>query len=211
MSSLLKKINQILLVYVISFVLVNLNFHAQAKATTNIKTYKNIYAVMDITQEKKKLGQIKIKLFNKKAPKTVKNFVSLAEGTNKKVSSKYKGKKFYNNLIFHRVIKDFMIQGGDPQGSGQGGPGYSFSDEINSSLKHDAFGVLSMANAGPNTNGSQFFITLVPTPWLDGRHTVFGKVIKGMDLVKKIGLTKTQKGDRPLKTVRMSNVTIIKE
>jgi len=116
-------------------------------------------------------GDIKVKLFADKVPLTVNNFVFLAnEG-------------FYNNTIFHRVIKDFMAQGGDPTGTGMGGPGYQFKDEFVPELKHDKPGILSMANAGPNTNGSQFFITHVPTPWLDGHHTVFGEVIEGMDVV----------------------------
>ncbi len=120
------------------------------------------------------LGEIKIKLFADLVPTTVNNFVFLArEG-------------YYNGTIFHRVIKDFMAQGGDPTGSGMGGPGYKFRDEFHPKLKHDKPGILSMANAGPNTNGSQFFITFVPTPWLDNKHAVFGEVIEGMDVVLKI-------------------------
>ena len=116
-------------------------------------------------------GKIKINLFAEKTPKTVNNFVFLArEG-------------FYDGIIFHRVIEEFMVQGGDPTGTGRGGPGYRFEDEIHYSLKHDKPGILSMANAGKNTNGSQFFITHVPTPWLDGKHTVFGEVVEGMDVV----------------------------
>lgn len=120
------------------------------------------------------IGEIKIKLFADLVPTTVNNFVFLArEG-------------YYNGTIFHRVIKDFMAQGGDPTGSGMGGPGYKFRDEFHPKLKHDKPGILSMANAGPNTNGSQFFITFVPTPWLDNKHAVFGEVIEGMDVVLKI-------------------------
>ena len=119
-------------------------------------------------------GTMVIELFADKAPKTVNNFVFLSrEG-------------FYEGIIFHRVIADFMVQGGDPTGKGSGGPGYKFADEFNSSLKHDKSGVLSMANAGPNTNGSQFFITHVPTPWLDGKHSVFGQVVDGMDVLMSI-------------------------
>ena len=131
-------------------------------------------------------GEIIIKLQYELTPLTVSNFVTLSEGTNPYVSENFKDKKFYDGLTFHRVIDDFMIQGGDPTGTGSGGPGYKFKDEFASSLKHDKAGVLSMANAGPSTNGSQFFITHKETPWLDGKHSVFGLVIKGMDVVNKI-------------------------
>jgi cyclophilin family peptidyl-prolyl cis-trans isomerase len=146
------------------------------------------------------MGNFTIELFEQQTPNTVGNFVKLAE------------KKFYDGVIFHRVIDGFMIQGGDPTGTGRGGPGYQFADEIHPQLKHNSEGILSMANAGPNTNGSQFFITLVPTPHLDGRHSVFGKVTEGMDVVKKIGKTPTKAGDRPvtdvvMKTVRIEKVT----
>ena len=212
MSSITKNIRLALFVYIFAFLLMSLNFYAQAaKKEKNLKDYKNVYAVMTIKQSGSQLGKIKIKLFNKKAPKTVENFVSLAEGTNKKVSKKYKGKKFYNGLIFHRVIKDFMIQGGDPEGTGRGGPGYRFADEFHPTLKHKGPGYLSMANAGPGTNGSQFFITLVPTPWLDNRHTVFGQVVQGMNVVHKIGITRTKSGDRPAEKVTIENLEIIKE
>lgn len=147
------------------------------------------------------MGTIELELFAKKAVKTVENFVGLAE------------KGYYNGVIFHRVIDNFMIQGGDPTGTGRGGQslwGEPFEDEVATGLKHDSEGILSMANAGPNTNGSQFFITLKDTPWLDGRHTVFGKVINGMDVVKKIGKVKTGPNDRPLEDVVMQKVTIEK-
>lgn len=151
---------------------------------------------------KTNMGTIEIELFEKQTPKTVANFVGLAK------------KGYYNGVIFHRVIDKFMIQGGDPTGTGRGGEsiyGARFEDEIVPSLKHDGPGILSMANAGPNTNGSQFFITLVATPWLDGKHTVFGKVISGMDIVSAIGKVQTSKpGDKPLKDVIMENVTIEK-
>lgn len=142
------------------------------------------------------LGNFTVELFEAQTPNTVGNFVKLAE------------KNFYDGVIFHRVIDGFMIQGGDPTGTGRGGPGYQFADEIHPQLKHSGEGMLSMANAGPNTNGSQFFITLVPTPHLDGRHTVFGKVVEGMDVVKKIGKTPTARGDRPITDVTMKSVRI---
>lgn len=146
-----------------------------------------IYA--DIVTEK---GSIVCQLYEKEAPMTVASFITLAEGTNVKVSDSLKGKKYFNGLTFHRVVKDFVIQGGDPLGNGRGGPGYTFQDEFakdstnNLIHKHDGAGILSMANPGPNSNGSQFFITFKPTPWLDGKHTVFGKVMKGMEVVDSI-------------------------
>ena len=147
---------------------------------------------------KTNLGDIEIELFTDKAPKTTGNFIKLAE------------KGFYDGVIFHRVIEDFMLQGGDPTGTGTGGPGYTFEDEFHPSLNHSEPGMLSMANAGPNTNGSQFFITVVPTPWLDNKHAVFGKVIQGMDLVLKISKLETVPGDRPKNKVVMEKVTIKK-
>jgi len=157
---------------------------------------------MTVAVIKTNMGTIEIELFAKETPKTVENFVGLAN------------KGYYNGVIFHRVIDNFMIQGGDPTGTGRGGDSFwggKFADEIVPSLKHDQPGILSMANAGPNTNGSQFFITLVATPWLDGKHTVFGKVIAGMDVVSAIGKVATSKpGDKPLKDVVMESVTIEK-
>ncbi|WP_339838998.1 peptidylprolyl isomerase [uncultured Flavobacterium sp.] len=137
-------------------------------------------------QMKTNKGDILIKLEYQKTPITVANFVSLAEGTNPFVEEKLKGKPFYNSLKFHRVIADFMVQGGDPEGTGAGGPGYKFKDEFDPSLKHTKGGILSMANAGPGTNGSQFFITHKATPWLDNKHSVFGEVLEGMDVVNTI-------------------------
>jgi peptidyl-prolyl cis-trans isomerase A (cyclophilin A) len=159
------------------------------------------------------MGKFTIELFEPQAPNTVANFVGLAEGTKEwkdpKTGQAVKGKPFYDGVIFHRVIDGFMIQGGDPTGTGTGGPGYRFSDEIHPQLRHSSEGILSMANAGPNTNGSQFFITLTATPHLDGRHAVFGKVSEGMDVVRKIGKTKTSKpGDRPVADVVINKVTI---
>lgn len=156
-------------------------------------------------------GDIIVKLEYEKTPITVANFVSLAEGTNTFVSDEYKGKKFYNGIIFHRVMKDFMIQTGDPLGTGRGNPGYKFKDEIQDSLNHNKAGVLSMANSGPNTNGSQFFITHVPYPSLNGRHAVFGEVVEGMEVVDSIANVKvTQGSNKPVSEVSMKSVEIIR-
>lgn len=143
------------------------------------------------------MGVFEIELFEDKAPKTTKNFIDLTE------------KGFYDGLIFHRVIDGFMIQGGDPNGNGTGGPGYKIDDEFHKDLRHEDEGVLSMANAGPNTGGSQFFITLAPTPWLDGHHAVFGKVVKGMEVVREIGQVEVNFRDKPLEEVTMEKITII--
>lgn len=153
---------------------------------------------------KTNLGEFKVELFAKECPETVWNFINLAEGR----QETKKGGPFYNGIIFHRIIEGFMIQGGCPEGAGFGGPGYKFADEFDSSLTHDGPGVLSMANAGPGTNGSQFFITLAPTPHLDGRHTVFGKVVEGMDIVMKIGVVETGPQDKPKSDVVIEQVTI---
>ena len=159
-------------------------------------------------------GDIIIKLESENTPVTVANFVSLAEGTSPFVSDSLKGKKYYDGLVFHRVIKDFMIQGGDPTGTGRGNPGYKFKDEFNDSLTHSKAGILSMANSGPTTNGSQFFITHKETPFLDGRHTVFGEVVEGMDVVDSIANVKTSieamTKDRPIEDVVMNKVEIIR-
>jgi peptidyl-prolyl cis-trans isomerase A (cyclophilin A) len=145
---------------------------------------------------KTNLGDFSVELFEDKAPITTKNFVDLIE------------KGFYDGLTFHRGIDGFMIQGGCPSGTGTGGPGYKIKDEFHPDLKHDSKGILSMANAGPNTGGSQFFITLAPTPWLDGKHAIFGKISNGMDVVEKIGKVKTGGADRPLNTVTVETVTL---
>ena len=142
------------------------------------------------------MGNMKLRLFDDKAPKTVKNFVDLVN------------KGFYDGTIFHRVIKNFMIQGGDPTGTGAGGPGYKIADEFGPGLKHDKKGILSMANSGPNTGGSQFFITLLPTPWLDGKHAIFGEVIEGVDVLDKIGSTPTS-NDRPLTEVKIVKARVV--
>jgi peptidyl-prolyl cis-trans isomerase A (cyclophilin A) len=165
-----------------------------------------IYAHFDTTE-----GTFTIRLFDKEAPKTVDNFVGLAEGTREWTDPQTREKKkapYYDGVVFHRIIEGFMIQGGDRLGTGTGGPGYTFGDEFHPSRRHDKAGMLSMANAGPNTNGSQFFITLGPTPHLDNRHSVFGEVVSGLDVVKKIGSVPTGRQDRPVTPVVMNHVTI---
>ena len=156
------------------------------------------------------MGGFTIRLFDVDAPRTVQNFVELAEGkkqwTDPKTNTPVR-RPFFNNLIFHRVIANFMIQGGDPLGNGTGGPGYTFPDEFSPKLRHSKAGILSMANSGPNTNGSQFFITLRATPHLDNLHTVFGEVVQGMDVVIQIGVVKTLK-DRPVVPVVIKSVKI---
>jgi peptidyl-prolyl cis-trans isomerase A (cyclophilin A) len=157
-------------------------------------------------------GRFTARLFEAETPNTVANFVGLAEGTKPWTDPRTRRSEvrpLYNGTIFHRVIDQFMIQGGDPLGTGTGGPGYKFADEFHPKLRHDKPGVLSMANAGANTNGSQFFITLVPTPWLDNKHSVFGEVVEGMDVVQKIGSTPTRKpGDQPIKPITIESITI---
>lgn len=145
------------------------------------------------------MGEFDVELFEKRAPVTTQNFIDLAE------------KGFYDGLSFHRVIEDFMIQGGCPEGTGRGGPGYTIEDEFHPELRHESPGILSMANAGPNTGGSQFFITLVGTPWLDDKHAVFGKVREGMDVVREVGAVQTGGDDRPLEEVRIENLRIIED
>jgi len=158
------------------------------------------------------LGTIKIKLFPETAPITVKNFVGLATGskewTDPNTGKKTEGKKLYDGTIFHRVIPDFMIQGGDPLGRGTGGPGYRFECETKPTDRFDRPGILAMANAGKNTNGSQFFITVKPTPWLNGNHTIFGEVIEGMDIVEKISKAPRDGIDRPIEKISIESVVI---
>ncbi len=167
-----------------------------------VTQYMNGKDSVTVAVIKTNMGTIEILLFVELVPKTVENFVGLAQ------------KGYYNGIIFHRVIENFMIQGGDPTGTGRGGESFwrkSFPDEFNMELKHETPGVLSMANAGPNTNGSQFFITLVPTPWLDGKHSIFGHVLKGMEVVEAIGKVATsQPFNKPLNDVVMETVTIEK-
>jgi peptidyl-prolyl cis-trans isomerase A (cyclophilin A) len=158
-------------------------------------------------------GTIKTKLFPEHAPKTIANFIALAEGSKDWIhptSGPKKATKLYDGTIFHRVIPDFMIQGGCPQGTGRGGPGYQFADEFHPSLKHSKPGLLSMANAGPNTNGSQFFITVAPTPHLNNRHAIFGEVVEGYDVVEKISKLPRNSQDRPNKEVKINSVKIEK-
>lgn len=157
----------------------------------DVSAKKNSTALFETSK-----GNFRVELYEDKAPITTQNFITLVN------------KGFYNNLIFHRVIDGFMIQGGDPNGNGTGGPGYTIPDEFNRDLRHSSEGILSMANAGPNTGGSQFFITLAPTPWLDDKHAVFGKVIEGMDVVHAIGKVKTDSQDKPLENVVIKKITI---
>jgi peptidyl-prolyl cis-trans isomerase A (cyclophilin A) len=182
--------------------------HAKTKAPADHKTSKKgktMFAIFETS-----MGTFKAKLFADKAPKTVANFVGLADGSKEWTDPKT-GKKvkhpLYNGTIFHRVIDGFMIQGGDPLGNGTGGPGYQFDDEISPDLKHSHPGILSMANAGPNTNGSQFFVTVAATPWLDGHYSIFGEVVEGMDVVTKISKVKTS-GERPVEAVTLKSVKI---
>ncbi len=173
------------------------NNEAKVKELLNLEDGEKLVAVF-----KTNFGEFETELFPRQVPKTVENFVGLAT------------QGYYNGVTFHRVIDQFMIQGGDPTGTGRGGESYwggTFEDEFSPELKHDSPGILSMANAGPNTNGSQFFITLVPTPWLDGKHSVFGKVIKGLDVVEKIGKVKTIKPyDKPINDVVIESIVIEK-
>ncbi len=164
------------------------------------------YAVLETSQ-----GAIVCRMLEKEAPKTVANFVGLAEGT-KEFTDPQTGQKvkrpFYDGLVFHRVIPDFMIQGGCPLGTGTGDPGYKFADEFHPSLKHDQPGKLSMANAGPNTNGSQFFITVAATPWLDKRHTIFGEVAEGQEVAVRISKLARDAHDRPKEPVILQKVRL---
>lgn len=172
------------------------------------KGNKEMFALFETNK-----GNFKVKLFNDKAPKTVENFVGLVEGTKEwtepKTGAKVK-KPFYDGLSFHRVIPDFMIQGGCPLGTGTGNPGYRFEDEFGAGLNHNKPGMLSMANAGPNTNGSQFFVTVAATPWLDGKHAIFGEVVEGMDVVMNISKAPRGPMDRPVEPITMTKVTIVR-
>ncbi len=170
------------------------------------KKEKKTYATFETSK-----GDIVCLLFPQQAPMTVKNFIGLADGTldwmDPRTHDKGKG-ALYDNTVFHRVIPNFMIQGGDPLGMGTGGPGYKFADEIDPSLTFAKTGVLAMANSGPDTNGSQFFITVAPTPWLNGHHTIFGKVVKGQDVADAISAAPTGSNDRPIEQIVLKKITI---
>jgi peptidyl-prolyl cis-trans isomerase A (cyclophilin A) len=182
-------------------------FAEEAKKPAERKAPKSVNATIQTTQ-----GDIVLKLFPDRAPKTVENFVGLANGSKawKQPGSgkKMEGTPLYNDTIFHRVIPGFMIQGGDPAGNGTGGPGYQFEDETKPSDNFDKPGILAMANAGPNTNGSQFFITVKPTPWLNSRHTIFGEVTSGMDVVEKIVNAPRDEMDRPREAIKIKKIKI---
>ncbi len=211
-------------IYLIAFILMTWSFKSHSAETKIIKKQAQLktknfnhsskkgtpmFAIFETNK-----GNIKIKLFADKAPKTVENFVGLAEGT-KEFTDPKTGKKttraFYDGLIFHRVIPNFMIQGGCPLGTGTGDPGYRFADEFDKSLSHDKPGKLSMANAGPGTNGSQFFITVAATPWLDGKHTIFGEVVEGYEHVEAISKVKTVMNDKPAEAVVLKHVQIVRQ
>lgn len=196
----MKRISLIILMIAIS------SFFASCKSAFH-KTYGDgVFAKFETNQ-----GDFIAELYHEETPLTVANFVSLVEGKNTMVTVEgKKNKPYYDGIVFHRVIKDFMIQGGDPDGTGRGGPGYNFKDEFHPDLRHNEKGILSMANSGPNTNGSQFFITLKETKWLDDKHSVFGKVIEGQEVVDAIGQVETARGDKPKEDVIMKRVTIIK-
>lgn len=186
----------------------------EEKTDTKPKTperFSRMYAKFETTH-----GEFKALLHHTLTPVTVENFAGLAEGekawTHPQTRREVEGKPFYDGLTFHRIIRGFMIQGGDPLGNGRGGPGFRFQDEFVQELRHNKAGVLSMANAGPNTNGSQFFITLGPQPHLDDRHTVFGEVVEGMDVIEKIGNLPTNRlTDQPVQPVKIKKLTIIRE
>ena len=209
-----KNVTKVLWIYIIALIVFAIGFHGEAKSKAKkdekkpeqAKEAKDMVAVFETNK-----GTFKVKLFAKEAPKTVENFVGLAEGTKEwtdpKTGKKEK-KPYYNGLIFHRVIPGFMIQGGDPTGTGMGGPGYQFADEFNKELRHSKPGMLSMANAGPNTNGSQFFITVAATPHLDDRHSIFGEVTEGMDVVNAIANVKTGSQNRPVDEVVIKTLKI---
>lgn len=196
-----------LTLWILSFIVVGLALIPEGAAEEK-KLPPGVYAVMETSQ-----GKITLELFEKEAPKTVANFIELAEGTKEWTDPKTRQKvkrPLYDGVIFHRVIPGFMIQGGDPLGNGTGGPGYQFEDEFSANLKFDRPGRLAMANAGRNTNGSQFFITEGATDWLNNRHTIFGQVIEGQEVVKKIVALPRDERDRPKNEVVIKKVQIIR-
>lgn len=175
----------------------------------NLNLPKGLYAIFETT-----LGEMTCRLEEEKTPETVKNFVGLATGEKEYTDPKTGQKSnapFYDGTIFHRIIKDFMVQGGDRLGAGTGGPGYWFKDEFHPELTHRGPGILSMANAGPNTNGSQFFITLVPTPWLDRKHSVFGEVVQGQETLQQLGAVATGPQDRPREEVGIKKIRVVRQ
>jgi peptidyl-prolyl cis-trans isomerase A (cyclophilin A) len=181
-------------------------FCAQLGGEKQTSPAKELYAVFETN-----LGNITCVLYPKLAPKTVENFVALAKGTKEWIdpnSGRKEKKPLYDGTIFHRVIPNFMIQGGDPLGNGTGGPGYEFEDEIAKDIAFDQVGRLAMANAGPNTNGSQFFITVAKTPWLNGHHTIFGQVVAGQDVADRISKAKTGPNDKPVESIVLKKVVI---
>jgi peptidyl-prolyl cis-trans isomerase A (cyclophilin A) len=196
----------VLIVMSITLLVASINGIAQEKV--DWQQTPGVYAEFDTT-----MGKMICRLFVDEAPKTTANFIGLAEGKKDFVdtaSGKNVKKPFYDGLIFHRVIPNFMIQGGDPTGTGRGGPGYKFEDEFVYTLRFDKPGRLAMANSGPNTNGSQFFITTVPATWLDARHSIFGQVIEGQDVVEKIANADRNNQDRPLQDIIIKKITIKK-
>jgi peptidyl-prolyl cis-trans isomerase A (cyclophilin A) len=191
---------------------------ATAKENKAVTSLSKEHKVTSASKERKAIistseGDITVKLFLEETPKTVLNFIGLSNGKKEwkdpRTGNPVKGKPLYNKTTFHRVIPDFMIQGGDPLGNGTGGPGYQFEDETNPKVVFDHPGILAMANSGPATNGSQFFITVKPTPWLNGKHTIFGEVVKGMDIVEKISKLPTGAQDAPQKDVVIKKIKII--
>ena len=177
-------------------------------AEENLGCGKGLFAVFETS-----VGEMICQLEEEKTPETVKNFVGLATGEKEYIDPKSGAKStepFYDDTVFHRIIKNFMVQGGDRLGLGTGGPGYRFKDEFHASLRHTTPGILSMANAGPNTNGSQFFITLVPCPWLEGKHAIFGHIVKGQDILTALGNVATGSQDRPRETVKINRLRIVR-
>ena len=194
----MKKISAILLtILMLTFVQTSLAEDATSNAPAQPPSDVQIKGDIVKVKIETTMGTMDADLFAKEVPKTVQNFVTLAK------------KGFYDGIIFHRVIPGFMIQTGDPTGTGMGGPGYKFNDEFSPDLRHSKAGILSMANSGPNTNGSQFFITDAPTPWLDNHHSVFGQVTSGVDVVKAIANVNRGPNDKPVETVKMMKVTIV--